>query len=241
MKAIILAAGRGSRMKNLTNKRPKCLVKLQNKPLIEWQLEALRKAGINDVAIVTGYKREMLAEYNLIEFNNPEWNNTQMVSSLECASDWLNNHSCIVSYSDIVFEASAVKLLYDEKSSLSILYDKNWLVSWSRRFENPLDDAETFKIDSLGKLTGIGDTAKSLSEIDGQYMGLLKFTPKAWHAIAQFRGSLSDNVASKMHMTGLLNSLVTKKIIGVSGIPYSGQWAEIDSEFDLKCAEGITL
>ena len=60
MKAIILAAGRGSRMKNLTDEKPKCLAKLRGKPLLEWQLTSLREAGIEDIAIVTGYKRELL-------------------------------------------------------------------------------------------------------------------------------------------------------------------------------------
>ena len=61
MRGIILAAGRGSRMKHLTSERPKCMVKLQGKPLIEWQLEALRAAGIDDIAIVTGYRHELLS------------------------------------------------------------------------------------------------------------------------------------------------------------------------------------
>jgi hypothetical protein len=53
MRAIILAAGRGSRMKNLTDERPKCLVELRGKTLLEWQLGALRHAGINEIAHVT--------------------------------------------------------------------------------------------------------------------------------------------------------------------------------------------
>ena len=53
MKDIILAAGRGSRMKNLTADRPKCLVELRGKALLDWQLEALRAAGVTEIAIVT--------------------------------------------------------------------------------------------------------------------------------------------------------------------------------------------
>ena len=59
MKAIILAAGRGSRMGNLTDESPKCLVELRARPLLEWQLMAIREAGIDDIAIVNGYKREL--------------------------------------------------------------------------------------------------------------------------------------------------------------------------------------
>ena len=56
MKTIILAAGRGSRMGNLTDEKPKCLLEVFGKPLIEHQIEALTKGGIEDIAIVTGYK-----------------------------------------------------------------------------------------------------------------------------------------------------------------------------------------
>ncbi len=89
MKAILLAAGRGSRMKELTDARPKCLLELRGKSLLDRQLEALRKAGISEIAIVTGYKRELLADRGLVEFHNPRWADTNMVSSLASAQEWL--------------------------------------------------------------------------------------------------------------------------------------------------------
>lgn len=107
MKAIILAAGRGSRMKSLTDERPKCMVELRGKTLLEWQLAALRDAGIREIAIVTGYKRELLAEQGLVEFHNPRWAQTNMVSSLACAEAWLQDEPSIVSYSDIFYSPAA--------------------------------------------------------------------------------------------------------------------------------------
>ncbi len=89
MRAIILAAGRGSRMQHLTEDRPKCLVELHGRPLLQWQRDALGEAGIEDVAVVTGYLREQLADKGLHEFNNPIWDRTNMVASLACAADWL--------------------------------------------------------------------------------------------------------------------------------------------------------
>ena len=96
MRAIILAAGRGSRMNDLTDDRPKCLVELRGKPLLEWQLAAIREAGITEIAIVTGYKRELLARYELTEFHNPRWAETQMLSSLAYAKKWLESSPSIV-------------------------------------------------------------------------------------------------------------------------------------------------
>ena len=111
MRAIILAAGRGTRMKHLSDDRPKCLLELHGKTLLNRQLEALRESDINDISIVTGYKREMLSGYGLKEFHNPRWAETNMVSSLVCASKWLKDESCIVTYSDIFYSSEAIKLL----------------------------------------------------------------------------------------------------------------------------------
>ena len=60
MRALILAAGRGKRMNFLTEDKPKCLVMLKGRTLLDWQLKAIREAGIEKIAIVTGYKRELL-------------------------------------------------------------------------------------------------------------------------------------------------------------------------------------
>ena len=70
MKAIILAAGRGSRMNKLTQDRPKCLVELHGRSLLNIQINTLRDAGISDIGIVTGYKRELLTDRGLVEFHN---------------------------------------------------------------------------------------------------------------------------------------------------------------------------
>ena len=100
MKAIILAAGRGSRMKKLTEDKPKCLIKLNGETLLDSQLRVLSNAGIEEIAIVTGYKRELLTNRGTLEFHNARWAKTNMVSSLTCAKEWLEKEPCIVSYSD---------------------------------------------------------------------------------------------------------------------------------------------
>ena len=66
VKGLILAAGRGSRMNDLTSDYPKCFTELAGKRLINWQLESFQKANITDIAIVTGYLSERFNEYDLI-------------------------------------------------------------------------------------------------------------------------------------------------------------------------------
>lgn len=233
MKAIILAAGRGSRMKNLTDDRPKCLVTLKGKPLLEWQLDALRGAGIEEIAVVTGYKRELLATQGLMEFHNPRWAETNMVSSLTCADPWLKNGPCIISYSDIFYTSEAVVSLMGSSADLAITYDPEWLQLWSRRFEDPLSDAETFRITTEKTLVEIGQKPTSIDEVQGQYMGLLRFTPTAWDEVLRIRSTLTPEERDKMHMTGTLQKVISSGRMPIKACPYLGEWGEVDSSDDL--------
>lgn len=233
MKAIILAAGRGSRMKHLTEAQPKCLINLRGKPLVEWQLEAMRCAGITEIAIVTGYKKELLASYEVIKFHNMHWSKTDMVFSLSCADKWLKAGPCIVSYSDIFYQTSAINSLINCPEPLAITYDPNWLNIWKTRFEDPLLDAEVFKINSSNQITKIGSKPKSLEEVQGQYMGLIKITPESWGKIVSVLAKFPRNIRNKMQMTSVLQNVIEHTNYPVIGLPYEGEWWEIDTYNDL--------
>ncbi len=233
MKAIILAAGRGSRMKNLTDEQPKCLVELRGKALLDRQLEALRAAGIADIAIVTGYKRELLASRGLVEFHNARWAETNMVSSLVCAQDWLQAEPCIVSYSDIFYSPMAVQSLMTSAASLAVTYDPNWLELWTRRFGDPLLDAETFRLTPEHTLAEIGNKPTSVDEVQGQYMGLLRFTPEGWREVLRIRSELTSDQCDKMHMTGTLQKIIDAGQVPIAAVPSTSEWGEVDSAEDL--------
>jgi len=233
MKAIILAAGRGSRMKDLTDDRPKCLVELRGKSLLDWQLDSLRSAGINEIAIVTGYQRERLANRGLVEFHNSRWAETNMVTSLTCASKWLQAEPCIVSYSDIFYNPEAVKSLMACTASLAVTYDPNWLKLWTQRFGDPLLDAETFRLTTDYNLKEIGNKPKSVNEVEGQYMGLLRFSPEGWSEVIRIRAGLTREQCDKMHMTGTLQKVIEAGSATIAAVPYTGEWGEVDSAADL--------
>lgn len=233
MKAIILAAGRGSRMKDLTNERPKCLVVLRGKALLDWQLEALTAAGISNIGIVTGYQRELLANRGLVEFHNERWAETNMVSSLACAQEWLRAEPCVVSYSDIFYSPTAVQSLMTCDAPLAITYDPNWLELWRQRFGDPLLDAETFRLTPEHTLAEIGNEPKNVDEVQGQYMGLLRFTPGGWAEVLRIQTGLTPEQCDKMHMTGTLQRLIDKGCIPITAVPYTGEWGEVDSAEDL--------
>lgn len=237
MKAIILAAGRGSRMKDLTDERPKCLVELRGKALLDWQLEALRAAGITEIAIVTGYKRELMANRGPVEFHNARWAETNMVSSLACAQNWLQVEPCIVSYSDIFYSTMAVQSLMTCEASLAVTYDPNWLGLWTQRFGDPLLDAETFRLTPEHTLAEIGNKPTSVDEVQGQYMGLLRFTPEGWTEVLRIRTGLTSEQCDKMHMTGTLQKVIDAGRVVIAAVPYAGEWGEVDSAEDLMFSE----
>lgn len=233
MKAIILAAGRGSRLGSITKDKPKCLTDFLGKTLLDWQIEALKGADINEIAIVRGYRKEKIQVHNTTYFDNERWNETNMVMSLLEANEWLENYECIVSYSDIFYKSETIKLLKNNEKEIAMTYNTNWLELWKVRFENPLDDAETFKIDKEYKLVEIGKKAKSLDEIQGQYMGLLKFKPTGWKKVKELLKDLSKEEKNKMDMTTLLNTLLENNI-EIFSVPCSEIWLEVDSQEDLN-------
>lgn len=147
---------------------------------------------------------ELLAGRGLKEFHNPRWAETQMVSSLACAGEWLRAGPCIVSYSDIFYSPLAVELLIACPSLLAVTYDPNWLKLWTQRFGNPLLDAETFRLTPELSLSEIGNKPKSVEEIQGQYMGLLRLTPDGWMEVARILADLTSEQCDRMHMTSIL-------------------------------------
>lgn len=235
MKAIILAAGRGSRMGHMTAEQPKCLTKLAGRTLLEWQVAALRAAGVEEIGIVRGYRKELLPDA-LHAFDNARWADTNMVASLRCASEWLSQSPCIVSYSDIVYAPQTIRLLASAPDDLVISYNTEWLNLWRSRLDDPLADAETFAVEADGRVTDIGRRPQSLDEVQGQYMGLLKFEPTAWTQVESYLATLAPAEMDRLDMTGLLQRLIASGM-RIRGIPIPGMWYEIDTERDWALCE----
>lgn len=240
MKAIVLAAGRGSRMGSLTEDSPKCMVELAGKPLLHWQLEALKHPQIEKVGIIKGYLKESLSLTGIEEFVNEKWHETNMVMTLMEAEPWLQADTCIVSYSDIVYPPDTVERLIEAEGDIVITYDRLWLALWEARFENPLFDAESFQVNEQGFLQEIGNKVDDLHVIKGQYMGLLRFTPKGWIAVKKYLESVNKEVLNKMDMTSLLQELLLRGI-AIQTVPVDGQWCEVDNEHDLNLYNQLIL
>jgi L-glutamine-phosphate cytidylyltransferase len=234
MRALILAAGRGRRMGPLGDDRPKCLIELCGRPLIERQVAALRRGGAQEIGVVRGYRAEMLNFPGLTYFDNPRWADTNMVSSLVAAADWLRSAPVIVSYADIFYRGELIRGLISASGPLVITYDRKWRSLWERRFPDPLADAETFRVDRDGRLREIGGKALRIEEIEGQYMGLLRFTPTAWGAVEALLSSIEPSGRDRLDMTGLLRKLLASDAVHISALGTDGEWGEIDSAADVE-------
>ncbi len=232
--AVILAAGRGSRMKGFTDDRPKCLLELSGKRLLDWQVESLKRAGLDKILVVRGYLAESI-QGDFATTENSRWSETNMVSSLLCAFKQIEDSSVIVSYSDIVYKHEHLEKLIKDQGDICITYDTNWEDLWSLRNENPLDDAETFK-QKDGVLLEIGQKAKSIDEIEGQYMGLLKFSPKGQEIVKKYIETIEPAKADKLDMTSLLQALL-KEGATINTVAVDAGWCECDTQGDILIYE----
>jgi L-glutamine-phosphate cytidylyltransferase len=239
IRAVILAAGRGSRMGHLGDDRPKCLVGLKGKPLIERQIAALRRGGVDEIGVVRGYRADMIDFDGLSYFANERWAETNMVMSLAAAASWLRLGPVIISYADIFYRSELVRGLAGAAGQLVVSYDRAWRQLWTRRFADPLADAETFRINAEGELLEIGGKTTRIEDIEGQYMGLLKFTPPAWFAVESLLGTLDSPTRDRLDVTGLLRRLLTRKEFPINTFSTDGQWGEIDNPDDVALYENM--
>ena len=119
------------------------------------------------------------------------------------------------------------------KESLAVTYDPNWLELWKKRFGNPLLDAETFCFNKNNYLIEIGQKPKTLDDIEGQYMGLVRLTSAGWQEFLLIRNKQTAKEFDAMDMTGALQKIIQAGNTNISALAYTGGWGEIDSENDL--------
>ncbi len=232
MKGLVLAAGAGRRLGALGEDRPKCLVEVGGRALLDWQQAALNGAGISELALVGGYRAEQLPQHGWTHFFNPRWADTGVIASLMAARSWLEAGECVVSYADIVYGPETIARLRETPGDVAMTSYQHWRELWEARFANPLSDAETFSADDAGLLKDIGRRATSLEEIQGQFMGLVKFTPMGFAQAAKYIEGLRT-AADRLDMTSLLRDLVGMGI-SVQTRSVGGFWYEVDNPEDAR-------
>ena len=239
-RAIILAAGQGTRLRPLTDDRPKCLVELAGQPLLHRQLSVLRQAGIEDITLVGGYRHEQLETTGLPVVVNPCFDSTNMVSTLFCAEALMGDDAdLLIAYGDIVYEPRVLKTLLASPAALALAVDREWRRFWEARMDDPLADAETLVLEGDDRVVELGKKPDSYDRIQGQYMGLIKVRADQVPDFRQFYAGLDREAIydgknfDNMYMTSFIQALIDAGREVRAAFTDNG-WLEVDTVADLE-------
>ncbi len=243
--AIILAAGQGTRLRPITDDKPKCLTPLDGKSLLARQTDVLQSAGIDDIVVIGGYRIDQIKALGYQCHENPRYESTNMVSTLFCAEQLMSGREdLLICYGDIIYQPNNLKTLLQSEAEIALMVDKDWRQLWELRLDDPLSDAETLKLDDEGHVLELGKKPKSYDEIQGQYTGLIKVRKDKvqdfihfYHAMDRdknYDGQDFDN----MYMTSFIQQLIDNGW-EVKSAEVSNGWLEIDSVSDLETYQSL--
>lgn len=236
--AVHLAAGQGTRLRPLTDDRPKPLVELGGTSLLERNVDTLTTAGVTDHVIVTGYEADQITEMGFETVHNPIFDETDMVYSLFQAEErFPKERDLLISYGDIVYERAVVDSLLDCTAPVCVVVDDAWRALWELRFDDPLDDAETLRMDEDDRIVDIGSEPDDYDDIEGQFIGLLTFRNDYIETFSSYYDELSGGgeglERSSVEMTHFLQHLIDEGV-AVQAVTIDGGWVEVDTLDDLE-------
>lgn len=243
MKAIILAAGQGTRLKKYTKNLPKGMLSFAGKTLIERQIETYRAAGIQKIIIVRGFAAEKIAYEGITYYTNEKFAETNMVESLLTAQQEFDD-DIIVSYSDILFEKRLLDAMMTERADFAVAVDDSWEDYWRVRYGKVDFDTESLRIDSQGNIIELGKEAPPLSEIDARYIGLLKFSRNGMTYMLQLVNDAKKHFGNEpwqqsgkpvrqAYMTDLLDAVIEAGN-AVKAVRFQRGWIEFDTNEDYE-------
>jgi choline kinase len=247
MRPVIIGAGRGSRLGHETNEIPKTLVEVMGRPMLEWVLEALSKAGFSkkDVVFVCGYAEDVIrARYPEFTYvRNAEWAKNNILLSLLTAREHLTG-GFVSTYADIVYEGAVVEKLVQSPRDIVLGCDTEWRRRYSARSQHPETDAEKMRAEGdrvLEVSRGIPSEAAS-----GEFIGVMKLSAagaesfleafdaaEAAHAGSVWRDGRAFEMAYLIHLLQHMLEAGTE----MHRENTRGGYMEIDTLEDLAMAE----
>jgi len=166
MKAIITAAGKGTRLEHLTKSTNKCIIDIDNKPLMHYSLEALSKAGIKDIFVAVGYCADIVEEVikgKATPIYNPFYSVSGILISLWIAKDKLYNQPFIFATGDLYFDPEILQKCIQQEGDVVMVINKK------------VCDEEDAKAQVKGKIIKLGKHLP-VSTAAGEYIGMTKFS-----------------------------------------------------------------
>ncbi len=244
VKVIIVAAGLGSRLEFLTLDRPKCLLELGEKSILQRQLDIYNKAKISDISIVIGYLKECFTLPNLSYFENDDYKENNILNSLFCAEEKISG-DVIISYSDIVFDSGILSELICSPHDISIVVDVDWRDSYIGRQDHPISEAEIVCLGDDFRVSRIGKGCAPISEANGEFIGMMKLSETGaeifkhhFHVAKKvFKNKPFQRAKTfkQAYLTDLIQEMIDQDV-KVHYVLVKGGWKEIDTVEDYKNA-----
>ncbi len=243
-KALIVAAGLGSRLKKHTENLPKCMLDFGGKTLLERQLSSYKKCGINDISVIRGYKKNKINYKGLKYFENFDYQNNNILNSIFYAEKFINDN-IIISYSDILFEPFVVQRAIESNHDISVVVDIDWRGYYVGRKDHPVTEAENVIFNSNNQVEKIGKINTGKEEVHGEFIGMIKLSSHGAEIFKQHFHRLKKlywnkpfqraKTFQKAYLTDMIQELVDIGVKIHCVIIESG-WKEIDTVEDYKKA-----
>ncbi|WP_295359504.1 aminotransferase class I/II-fold pyridoxal phosphate-dependent enzyme [uncultured Succiniclasticum sp.] len=244
MQAIILAAGMGKRLKELTENNTKCMIKVNGVTLIDRMLHQIEKHHLSRIVIVVGYEGQKLINYintlgietPIIYINNPVYDKTNNIYSLALAKEWLCREDTLLFESDLIFEGAVLDLLLSDSRDTLALVDKyeSWMDGTCVKLADD-DTIEAFVPGSKFEFEEIKDYYKTVNV----YKFSKEFSNKYYVPFLEaYQSALGENEYYEQVLRVI--TMLDKPVIKAKRL--TGQrWYEIDDIQDLDIAESIFL
>ncbi len=242
VRAIIIAAGMSTRLMELTDDKPKCMLEIEGKTILQRQIETFNQCGIDEIIVIRGYKREVINYTGVKYIYNQNYRRNNILESLMYAESDMDGEF-IATYSDILFQTSVVGKLLESEADISIIVDTGWKSRYKSRFQHPIEEAEKVII-SNNKVVEIGKTINA-NDAYGEFIGLTKFRNTGAEilktnykrVVTQFGNTQFHTAPSveKAYLTDMLQELIDQGYT-ISNIDIKGQWMEIDTAEDINKA-----
>lgn len=244
MRAIIIGAGRGSRLKALTADAPKPYAPIGDRRLLDWLLKSLRDAGLDEIVFVGGYQYEMVrADYPDLTFrHNPDWADTNILASLMCAQDCMDD-GFICTYADILYRPTVLQRALEHPAESVLCVDTHWRTRYADRTQHPEDDAE--KVIAEGDRILQVNRQISSTDAHGEYIGVARFSAAAARQLQDTYHGLKARLDGEPWKDG--HSFPKAYLIHLfeemldAGHPFhmvttDGEYMEVDTEEDFALA-----
>ena len=240
-RAVVLAASRGSALGELTENKPKTMVGVAGRPLLDHIATTYKAAGVNDITVVRGYKKEAVNLKHLTYVDNDDYAQTGELASLHKALEVLpaDTESLIISYGDVLFRKYVPEMLLEQQDDFAVVVDTNWRESANK---NRVADyvscsvpyaRRTYTRDAF--LNAIGGELPA-DQIHGEWMGFLKCSKKGLHTIKELTtAALARDGQQAPTMQTLFRDLIARGE-RIRVVYTTGHWLDIDNLDDVVTA-----